>query len=309
MEEHSKTKHETSEKHHKKTASKNLKSFFQKLTKNLKPHHKKHSKAVLMASLNRTILACEHNSYISGEQNKMIHKILNIGDVKAGDIMTPRGDIVAIQNNVSLNDIKELALSNEHSRMPVFKDNLDEIIGFVHSKDLTKYIGSHHHEFKLSSLIRKVIFIPESMRIIDLLLKMRSSRIHIAIVLDEYGSTNGIVTIEDIVEEIVGEIEDEHDLPSNNIYLTLKKIDNHTILAGGRIEIKKIEELLDFTLSENNKEPEFDTVAGLTLSAFKKVPETGETAKYGKILSIKVLEADIRSVKLVEIRKHNHSSE
>ena len=292
--------------HHKEVAkskNKNFKQFISKLGARVKSIKRKRSKEAVLKSLGKTIEICASSKFISFEAVKMINNIINIGDVKVDDIMTPRGDIIAIHNNVSLTDIKDLTISNEHSRMPVYKDNLDEIIGFVHSKDLIKFIDNHQNgTFKINSLIRKILFVPESMRIIDLLLKMRSSRVHIAIVLDEYGGTNGLVTIEDIMEEIVGEIEDEFDVPNNNIYMTIKQINDNIIHVGGRVDIKKVEELLKIKISEDDNDLDFDTVGGFVLSAFKKVPESGEVVKYGNELIIKVLDADVRSVKLVEIK-------
>ena len=140
------------------------------------------------------------------------------------------------------------------------------------------------------------------MRIIDLLLKMRSSRVHIAIVLDEYGGTDGLVSIEDIVEEIVGEIEDEHDIPDDNIYLRIKKINDNILQVGGRVEIDKISEFLHTNLLED-VDGDFDTVGGLVFAVFKKVPESGETYNHSSGLTFKVLDADARSVKLVEIHR------
>jgi CBS domain containing-hemolysin-like protein len=141
------------------------------------------------------------------------------------------------------------------------------------------------------------------MRIGDLLLKMRSSRVHISIVLDEYGGTDGLVTIEDIVEEIVGEIEDEHDIPDDNIYLRIREIGENILQVGGRVEVEKIAEFLQGKLDAENIDSDFDTVGGLIFSLFKKVPESGEILHHQSGIDFKVLEADARSIKLVEITK------
>jgi CBS domain containing-hemolysin-like protein len=309
MEEHQKTKHSKKEKeltknHPPKKGKKYLKTIRDKAVFTFREFTGKNNKEAQLKSVKRIIDNCEKNHFISSEAKKMVNNIFNIGDLKVDDIMIPRADIIAIHQDISLEGIKEFTVSKEHSRMPVYKDNLDEIIGFVHSKDLIKFIGKQDNSgFKIKDIIRKIIFVPGSMKIIDLLLKMRSSRVHIAVVLDEYGGTDGIVTIEDIVEEIVGEIEDEYDVPNQNIYNVIKKVDAHTIHVGGRIEIKKVEELLGVKVFEEDEEPDFDTVGGLMLSAFKKVPESGEAIKYSDQLSFKVLSADVRSVKLAEIKK------
>ena len=141
---------------------------------------------------------------------------------------------------------------------------------------------------------------------------MRSTRVHIAIVLDEYGGTDGLVSIEDIVEEIVGEIEDEHDKPDDNIYLRIKKTNENIIQVGGRVEIEKLSEFLEGDLLVDDIDSDFDTLGGLIFALFKKVPEIGETYKYNSpssdsTLIFKILNADVRSVKLVEITKIQNS--
>lgn len=271
----------------------------------------KNSKPNLLKSLNKAIDDCQKNNLITSEEKKMVKNIINIEDTKVGDVMTPRTDVVAVQYDSSLEDIKKLIIESEHSRIPVFKRNLDNIVGFIHSKDLAKFIGSENsvelNDFKIHNIIRKILYVPHSMRIIDLLLKMRSSRVHIAIVLDEYGGTDGLVTIEDIVEEIVGEIEDEHDIPDDNIYLRIKKISDNTLQVGGRVEIEKITEFLRDQISIEDIEGDFDTVGGLVFSIFKKVPEVDEVFDDNSGLIFKIIDADARSVKLVEITKSkNH---
>ena len=267
----------------------------------------KKSKESLLTSIFKVIDNSEAQGLIAGEEKRMIKNIINIGGVKAGDVMVKRTDIVAIKEDADLTLIKRLIVTEEHTRMPVFRDNLDDIIGFIHSKDLLKFLGSNPDTFTINKIIRKILYVPNSMGIIDLLLKMRSSRVHIAIVLDEYGGTDGLVTIEDIVEEIVGEIEDEHDFPDNNIYTLVKKISDNILHVGGRVEIKKIEDLLKVVMNDGHTENGFETVGGLILSELKKVPEIGETVRHECGLTFKVLDADMRSVKLVEIVKEESS--
>jgi magnesium and cobalt transporter len=261
----------------------------------------------LLKSLNKVIDDCHRSELITLEEKKMVKNIINIDDTKVGDVMTPRTDVIAVQYDSSLEDIKKLIIDSEHSRIPVFKRNLDNIVGFIHSKDLAKFIGSESsseiEDFKIHSVIRKILYVPHSMRITDLLLKMRSSRVHIAIVLDEYGGTDGLVTIEDIVEEIVGEIEDEHDIPDDNIYLRIRKVNEHTLQVGGRVEIEKITDFFQDQISIEDIEGDFDTVGGMVFSIFKKVPEIGESYDDVSGLAFKILDADARSVKLVEIIK------
>jgi CBS domain containing-hemolysin-like protein len=264
-------------------------------------------KPSLLKVLNKAIDNCHKYSLITIEEKKMVKNIINIEDTKVGDVMTPRTDIIAVQCDSNLEDIKKLIIESEHSRIPVFKRNLDNIVGFIHSKDLAKFIGCEGQDkldnFKIHNVIRKILYVPHSMRIVDLLLKMRSSRVHIAIVLDEYGGTDGLVSIEDIVEEIIGEIEDEHDIPDDNVYLRIKKINEYTLQVGGRVEIEKIGEFLQDQITIEDIEGDFDTIGGLVFSIFKKVPEVGEVYNHNSGLKFKVLDADARSVKLVEIIK------
>jgi len=260
-------------------------------------------KKSLLNSLEFSIDLCKENKLLSSEEHKMMKNIIEINDTRVGSIMTPRTDIIAISHNSNLDEIKSISIEREHSRLVIFKENLDQIVGFIHSKDLIKFIGNESTNFKIKNIIRKILFIPESMKVTDLLLRMRSSRVHIAGILDEYGGTSGIVTIEDVMEEIVGEIEDEHDLPDMNIYNSIHVISESKINFGGRVEIKKIEEMLGIEIGEESSENSFDTVGGLVFSIFKKVPENGETMNYRDILEIKILSADKRSIKLAQISK------
>jgi magnesium and cobalt transporter len=261
---------------------------------------RKNNREALIKSMTRMIDTCEAQELIAAEEKKMIKNIINIGDVKVDDVMIPRTDIIAVRQGASLEEIKKVIIIKEHSRIPVYRENLDEIIGFIHCKDLVKFLG-HKSNIKINDIIRKILYVPHSMRIIDLLLKMRSLQVHMAIVLDEYGGTDGLVTIEDIMEEIVGKIEDEHDVPDNNIYTTLKKIDENIYHVGGRIEIEEVEELLGKKIIDDPEEVDFDTVGGLILAALRKVPEAGETFNHPSGYKFKVLDADMRSVRLIEI--------
>ncbi|MFT6105912.1 MAG: CBS domain containing-hemolysin-like protein [Rickettsiales bacterium] len=292
-----------------KNKKKSYQAIFKKITKisnSFSTIFQNNKKPYLLKSLNKTINSCQKSGLLSSETKKMIKNILNIEDIRVENVMTPRTDVIAIQHNSSLEDIKKLIIENEHTRIPIFKRNLDSIIGFIHSKDLAKFIGcedaSQAENFKINDVIRKILYVPHSMRIIDLLLKMRSSRVHIAIVLDEYGGTDGLVSIEDIVEEIVGEIEDEHDIPDDNVYLRIKNMNESIIQVGGRVEIEKISEFLTSNLVIEDIGSDFDTVGGLMFAIFKKVPEIGEVHDNSG-LRFKILAADARSVKLVEISK------
>ncbi len=260
------------------------------------------NKEQFLESISQLVAVCAQKSFISSEEQKMINNIIKIDDIKVSDVMIPRTDIIAMSKKSTLEQIKDMIISKEHTRMPIYGENLDEVIGFIHSKDLVKFLSKEVQDFDINSLIRTIIYVPHSMRVVDLLRKMRSSRVHIAIVLDEYGGTDGLITIEDIMEEIVGEIEDEHDLPDDNIYNKIQKVGNNVFHIGGRVEIEEIEKLLSQKIMKDNSD-DFETIGGFILSEMKKVPQVGEVLNFNANLSFKILEADLRSIKLIEVSK------
>ncbi len=266
------------------------------------------NKERLLKSLETLVIKCNQKSFISSEEQKMISNIIQIDDAKVSDAMIPRTDIVAIARTSTLQEIKDVIVNKEHTRIPIYGANLDEVIGFIHSKDLVKFLFIETKGFNINDLIRKIIYVPHSMRIMDLLRKMRSSRVHIAVVLDEYGGTDGLITIEDIMEEIVGEIEDEHDSPNDNIYNKIVKVNDTTFNVGGRVEIQEIEDLLEQKIVSDDSH-DFETIGGFVLSEMKRIPQIGEILKPSSNLLFKILEADLRSIKLIEIIKTETNSE
>lgn len=272
-----------------------FKSFFLKLTRRDSREH-------FLRSLSNIVQECSKRSFISNEEEKMINNIIKIDDIKVSDIMIPRTDIIAISKNSNLDQIKDVIIDKEHTRIPVFGENLDDILGFIHGKDLVRFLSKDVIDFDINSLVRKIIYVPHSMLIVDLLRKMRYARVHIAIVLDEYGGTDGMITIEDIMEEIVGEIEDEHDLPDNNIYNKLQQVSDLVFEVGGRVEIEKVEDLINEKILDEEL-TDFETIGGLVLAKMKRVPEVGEVLELASDLKIKVLESDLKSIKLLRITK------
>lgn len=235
---------------------------------------------------------------ISLEEKKIFRNMTSFGDKRISSIMTPRSDIVALRYDADIEEIKKVISENGYTRVPVFKDNFDDIAGFIHSKDLVTFLCKEDKNFNVAKILRKILLVPGSMKLMDVLLRMKTARVHIAIVLDEFGGVDGFVTIENIVEEIVGDIEDEHDIPSDNSFFRIKQIAPHHFQFGGRVEIKKVEEALNVQIS--NEDHEFETIGGFAMSLFKGVPEAGEEIK-SENLSLKIIDADARSVKIVEI--------
>lgn len=223
--------------------------------------------------------------------------------LKAEDIMIPRADIVAVDYNSPLDEISKIFLETRHTRMPVYKEELDNIIGFINIKDILPYllVPKDNPIFKIDAVLRKLLIISPSMKIYDLLEEMRQTRTHIALVVDEMGGIDGLMTIEDLVEEIVGEIEDEHDQGDEE--LEFKAIDEKTFEVSGRMEIEDLEEKLCLKLSEEGDE-EYDTLGGLILSISGSVPNKGDNIVHPSIgMVFEILDSDPRRIKKVLIHK------
>ncbi len=243
--------------------------------------------------------AYEKEGLITSEEKNMFRKITSLDDKVVSKFMTPRVDIVAIEESASLEDIKKAILTQGHTRIPVYRQDFDDVVGFIHSKDLARFLCGNDLDFSVSKIMRKILFVPGSMKLMDVMLKMRTARIHLAIVMDEFGGVDGIVTIENIMEEIVGNIEDEHDLPSEGSFFRIKKIGDEVYQFGGRVTIGKFEEIVQSKV--RNKNDDFNTMAGLMMSLFKRVPDVGEEIRFHG-LDFKIIDADSRLVKLIEVK-------
>lgn len=244
----------------------------------------------------------EHDStgaLMSLEERAMLHNILSFGELKVDDIMIPRTDIVAIDIGISLEELKKTVVEKGHTRIPVYESSLDKVVGFLHIKDLLSAILSGQ-PFVLKDIIRQVLFVPPSMKLIDLLARMKEARVHMALVLDEYGGTDGLVTVEDLMEEIIGEIEDEHDDMEEPDITT---IDEQTMEATARLTIEKLEKALGLKIVENEQEDAFDTLGGLLFSLVGHVPVKGEIITHHSGIAFEVTDADPRRIKRLIIRK------
>ncbi len=264
----------------------------------------KKSKKSFGAMISHLTEIYEKEGFISVYEKKMLRNIATFGDKKVASIMTPRSDIIAVKDTANLEEIRSVITNDGHTRIPVYQGSFDHVIGFLHSKDLAKFICDDGKDFAISRIIRKIIFVPGSMKLMALLLKMRSARIHIAIVLDEFGGVDGIISIENLVEEIIGEIEDEHDIPLESAFFQVKKLGSNLFSIGGRVEIEKLEEILNKKIANDG---EFQTVGGFVMAMFGRVPENGEVIeKFGA--EFKVLAAESRVVKMIEVRLINYFS-
>jgi CBS domain containing-hemolysin-like protein len=233
------------------------------------------------------------------EAREMIESVIELGDVVVSHIMTPRTEMSMLQAGQPWEEVIDFVTTSGHTRIPVYDKNRDDIIGILYSKDLLPELAKPPSEprRKLVELLRKPLFVPESKAVNDLLRVFQQSRTHIAIVLDEYGGVSGLVTIEDALEEIVGEIDDEFDSPSDQDIL---KIDDDVCEALGRAHVEEINSTMDFDLPEDEN---FDTVGGFVFTEFGRVPSVGEKLTWNDSVQVTVLEANRRRVGRVRLER------
>jgi magnesium and cobalt transporter len=235
---------------------------------------------------------------INPQERLLIGNILKLHEQTAADVMVQRVDIVAIELDTSFDDLVKLVAEQGHSRFPVYRDTLDDVIGLVHIKDIFPYLADRR-PVKLAKLVRKVLFVAPSMPVLDLLLQMRLSRTHMAMVVDEFGGIDGLVTIEDVIEEIVGEIEDEHD--DADAPKLIERADG-TLIADARTKIEDFEARCGTKVLPEDAEEEVDTLGGLVFTLAGRVPARGEIIAHPSGLAFEVLDADPRRVKRLRIR-------
>ena len=244
----------------------------------------------------RIVKAVSENNHskrkIREKEQEILMNAVNFTDSIVEDIMIPRGDIIAIDINADFAALKKILLDTGHTRVPVYAENLDNVKGYVHIKDLLSYFDSDR-KFNISDIMRNTLFIPPAMRVVDVMHKMRMSGIRIAIVIDEYGGTDGMITIENLIEEIVGDID-------NNEIVSIEK-DSYE--ANARVKIEDLEEKLHLKLVDKNKfQDDFDTLGGLIVSLCKKIPETGDVIEHPSGIKFHIKEAEARYIKKVVIQ-------
>ncbi len=229
---------------------------------------------------------------LSHVERQMLRNLLHFGERRAGDIAVPRGDIIAVQSNISFAELVAAFAEAGHSRLPVYEGSLDSCIGMVHIKDVfTLQVTGAEPPPDISSLIRNPLFVPESMGVLDLLARMRAERVHLAVVVDEFGGTEGLVTIEDVVEEIVGEIEDEHDEETPGMLIPLE---DGIWDADARAELEDVAETIDARLAD--VEEDVDTLGGLASVLAGHVPQLGEIVEHPSGWRLEVTDGDARRV-------------
>jgi magnesium and cobalt transporter len=235
---------------------------------------------------------------IDEHERLLLGNILHLRDVTAHDVMVPRADIVALESRTPFKEALDFVSREGHSRVPVYRGTLDDVIGMVHIKDMLQALNSGTAP-ALNRLLRKVLFVSPSIRVLDLLLEMRLKRTHMALVVDEYGGIDGLVTIEDLVEQIVGEIEDEHDLEEEQPEMVVHP--DGMIEADARTPIEEFESRVGPVLDEEERE-DVDTLGGLVFFLAGRVPSRGELITHPSGLEFEVVEADPRRIKRLRVR-------
>lgn len=229
---------------------------------------------------------------VDEQETEMIRSVIEFADTDVEEIMTPRTDIVAIERSTDLEKAKKVITESGHSRIPVYDDTIDNIIGVLYAKDLL--LIDNGDDFDLSATMRSVPYIPDSKPLNDLLQELKDRKVHMAIVLDEYGGTSGLVTIEDIIEELVGEIVDEYE-PAEPA--ALERIDEHTVEVDGRMSIDELNQKLNIELPEDD---DYETIGGFVFSSLGRIPRVGEQCRHNNV-HIKVIVAEERRINRLRV--------
>ncbi len=228
------------------------------------------------ADLRAMVEAGHEEGSIEHEERELIHSIFEFGDTIVREVMVPRPDIVAIEADRRLRDVQALVLQHGFSRIPVYRGDLDDVVGIVFAKDVLKALHQGRHDMPLSEIVREVHFVPESKKVADLLREMQQQKFHIALVTDEYGSVSGLVTLEDLLEELVGEIADEYDREEPEVV----QIGVDTYRVDGKVSIDEVNELLGVELPHDG----WDTVGGLVLGLLGSIPQEGQEVRFGDLV-------------------------
>jgi CBS domain containing-hemolysin-like protein len=259
-------------------------------------------------------LARSKSDTLSAQERGMLRRILRFGKLTVEDVMVPRADIIAVEDTVPIDELMRVFRQAEHSRLPVFHETLDDPRGMIHIRDLMSWITAQADAAQANGLdlgkvdlkrtvasidiMRELLYVPGSMSVLDLLLKMQTTRLHLALVVDEYGGTDGLVSIEDLVEEVVGDIADEHDVEDEPLIRTDPRLG---LIADARMPIAELEQQLGLELISEELEEEIDTLGGLVFSIAGRVPARGELVKHPSGVEFEVLEADPRRIKKLRI--------
>ena len=244
--------------------------------------------------LQDVITESEEEGIINEEEGEMLHSIFEFGETIVREVMVPRTDMVCCPTSASLGELLAAILNSGHSRVPIYEGTTDRIVGVVYAKDLLKFWGAAPEDLNVTGVMRTPYFVPETKNIEELLQEFRTKRVHMAIAIDEYGGTSGLITIEDLIEEIVGDIQDEYDLEE----VWLFEEEDGSVLVDGRLNIEELEEHFQTTIAR----VKFDTVGGYLFHLLGHVPLEGEEIRE-RDLVMTVVECDERKIRRVRIRR------
>ena len=258
----------------------------------------------------------------SAQERAMLLNILRFGKLTVEDVMVPRADIIAVEESITVAELMAVFREAEHSRLPVYRETLDDPRGMIHIRDLMSWITTAAEKsgeasldlgaVDLSSTVgainitREILYVPPSMPVLDLLLRMQLSRRHLALVVDEYGGTDGLVSIEDLVEEVVGEIDDEHDVADEPL---IREDARLGLVADARMPIEALERHLNLELISPEQEEDIDTIGGLVFALAGRIPARGELVRHPSGIEFEVLDADPRRIKKLRIHTQQERKE
>jgi len=259
----------------------------------------------------------------SAQERAMLRNILRFGKLTVEDVMVPRADIIAVEDTITLAELLRVFREAEHSRLPVYNETLDDPRGMIHIRDLMSWITTAAEKNATTldldavdlgktagaiNIVREILYVPPSMPVLDLLLRMQSSRLHLALVVDEYGGTDGLVSIEDLIEEVFGEIDDEHDVAEEPL---IREDARHGFIADARTPIEMLEQRFGIELLSPEQEEDIDTIGGLVFALAGRIPARGERVHHPSGIEFEVLDADPRLIKKLRIhtpKQHEDAS-
>jgi len=267
---------------------------------------RRHAEHSLRDSIAELVQEAADATQAPGEQPELdrherllIANVLRLRETTADDVMVPRADIVAVRSDVTLAQTIELTRNDGHSRLPVYREQLDDVIGMVHIKDVFAYVG-RPEAFSLEAILRKPLLVAPQIPVLDLLLQMRMQRIHLALVVDEYGGIDGLVTIEDLVETITGDIADEHDDVEAPM---ITERQDGALDLNARLSIEDFEHKVGPILTQDERDADIETVGGLVFTLAGRVPTRGEVISHPSGLEFRVLDSDPRRIRRLRARR------
>ncbi|MCL2761306.1 MAG: hemolysin family protein [Desulfuromonadales bacterium] len=250
-------------------------------------------KKITESELRDLMEASEEEGLINEDESEMIQAIFSLSDTVVREIMVPRTDVAFITSDASVSDILKTIIDCGHSRIPVYEGSIDNIIGILYAKDLLKYWGIEADSLDLKTVVRQPFFVPETKNLEELLQEFKKRRVHIAVVVDEYGGTSGLVSIEDLLEQIVGDIQDEYDLEEDWIH----KKEDGTFIVDARLQIEELEESIGVQLEREK----FDTVGGLIIYLLGRIPNSGEEVISNSV-KFRIISSDERKINKVHVK-------